>query len=108
MGKYMFVVGMNVSNPANEAEFNDWYNNIHFPDVLEAPNFVRATRWEHTEPKPEDAKYLALYEVETDDLQSTMKSLDETIAEKREAGRMSNLGTPVIIGTYKQIYSLDS
>ena len=108
MSKYMFVVGMNVTDPANEAEFNDWYNNIHFPDVLETPNFERATRWENTEPRLADAKYLALYEIETDDIQAAMKSLDETIAVKREAGRMSNLGTPVIIGTYKQIFSLDT
>jgi hypothetical protein len=108
MGKYMLVVGMNVADPANEGEFNDWYNNIHFPDVLETPNFMRATRWEHTGPKPEDAKYLALYEIETDDIQTAMKGLNETIAAKREAGRMSNLGTPVIMGTYKQIFSLDT
>ena len=108
MGKYMFVVGMKVVDPANEAEFNDWYNNIHFPDVLETPNFVRATRWEHTAPNPEDAKYLALYEIETDDIQAAMKELDEAIAIKRKAGRMSNLGTPVIIGTYKEIFSLDT
>ena len=108
MAKYMLLVGMKVANPANEGEFNDWYNNIHFPDVLETPKFIRATRWEHIEPKPEDAKYLALYEIETDDIQAAMKSLNETIAVKREAGRMSNLGTPVIMGTYKQIYSLDT
>jgi hypothetical protein len=108
MGKYMLVVGMKVDDPANEAEFNDWYNNTHFPDVLETPNFVRATRWEHTEPKPEDAKYLALDEIETDDIQEAMKGLNETIAVKREAGRMSNLSTPVIMGTYKQIFSLDT
>ena len=108
MTKYVFVVGMNVADPANEAEFNDWYNNIHFPDVLETPNFERATRWENTEPRLADAKYLALYEIETDDIQAAMKSLDETIAVKREAGRMSNLGTPVIIGTYKQIFSMDT
>ncbi|UCC16061.1 MAG: hypothetical protein JSU58_06710 [Dehalococcoidales bacterium] len=106
MGKYMLVVGMKVADPVNEAEFNDWYNNIHFPDVLETPNFERATRWENTEPRLADAKYLALYEIETDDIQAAMKGLDETIAEKSKAGRMSNLGTPVIIGTYKQIFSL--
>ena len=107
MAKYVFIVGMNVADPNNESAFNDWYNDIHFPDVLETPNFVRATRWEHTEPKPKDAKYLALYEIETDDIQAAMKGLDETIAVKREAGRMSTLGTPVIIGTYKQIFSMD-
>ena len=70
MGKYMLVVGMKVDDPANEAEFNDWYNTIHFPDVLETPNFERATRWENTEPRLADAKYLALYEIETDDIQA--------------------------------------
>ncbi len=108
MGKYMLLVGMKVTDPSNEAEFNTWYNNTHFPDVLENPNFIRATRWEHTAPKPDDAKYLALYEIETDDIQATMKGLDETIAEKRKVGRMSTLGTPVIIGTYKQIFSMDT
>jgi hypothetical protein len=108
MAKYMLVVGMKVADPANEAEFNDWYNNTHFPDVLETPNFVRAVRWENTEPRLADAKYLALYEIETDDIQTAMKGLDETIAVKRKAGRMSNLGTPVIIGTYKQIFSMDT
>ena len=108
MGKYLLLVGMKVADPANEAEFNDWYNNIHFPDVLETPNIKRATRWENTEPRIADAKYLALYEIETDDIQAAMKGLDETIAEKREAGRMSSLGTPVIIGTYKQIFSMDT
>lgn len=106
MGKYMLVVGMKVDDPANEAEFNNWYNTIHFPDVLETPNFERATRWESTEPRLADAKYLALYEIETDDIQAAMKGLDETIAQKSKAGRMSSLGTPVIIGTYKQIFSL--
>ena len=46
--------------------------------------------------------------IETDDIQAAMKELDEAIAIKRKAGRMSNLGTPVIIGTYKEIFSLDT
>jgi hypothetical protein len=108
MGKYILLVGMKVADPAKEAEFNDWYNNTHFPDVLETPNFVKATRWEHTEPKPEDAKYLALYEIETDDIQAAMKGLNETMAVKSKAGRMSNLGTLVIMGTYKQLLAMDA
>lgn len=106
MGKYLLVVGLNCSDPAKEAEFNKWYNNIHFPDVLETPDFVRATRWEHTSPGEKDAKFLALYEIETDDIQEAMKSLNKTIAVKREAGRMSNLGSLVIMGTYRHLYSL--
>ena len=108
MGKYMLVVGLNCTDSAKEAEFNDWYNNIHFPDVLETQGFVRATRWEHISPGEKDAKFLALYEIETDNIQATMQALNETIAKKREEGRMSSLGSPVIMGTYTHLYALDS
>ncbi len=107
MEKHMLVVALNCSDPAKEGEFNDWYNTIHLPDVLETPGFVRATRWEHTAPKEEDAKFLALYEIETDDIQVTMKALQDNLAVKREAGRMSDLGSRVLNGTYKQISSLE-
>ena len=107
MNKYMLVVGLNCSDPLKEGEFNDWYNNTHLPDVLETKGFVRATRWEHTDPKKEDAKYLALYSIETDDIQATMKDLQDNLAVKRAAGRMSNLGSRVLMGVYKQIISLD-
>lgn len=105
MAKYMLVVGLNCSDPKKEGEFNTWYNKTHFPDVLETQGFVRATRWEHTDPKEKDAKFLALYEIETDDIKKTMKALDDTIAVKRKAGRMSDLGKMVIMGTYKHLYS---
>ena len=107
MEKYILVVALNCSDPAKEGEFNEWYNTIHLPDVLETPGFVRATRWEHTAPKEEDAKFLALYDIETDDIQATMKVEQENLAVKREAGRMSNLGSLVLRGVYKQISSLE-
>ncbi len=107
MEKHILVVAINCSDPAREDEFNEWYDTIHLPDVLETPGFVRATRWEHTDPKEKDAKFLALYDIETDDIQATMKALQDNLAVKREAGRMSNLGTRVLMGQYKQISSLE-
>lgn len=107
MGKYMLVVGLNCSDPSKEDEFNEWYNYTHFPDVLETQGFVRATRWQHTSPGEKDAKFLALYEIESDDVQATMKALDETIAAKRAEGRMSDLGAMVIMGVYSHLYELE-
>jgi len=107
MEKHILVVALNCSDPARESEFNEWYNTIHLPDVLETPGFVRATRWEHTNPKEQDAKFLALFDIETDDIQAAMKALEENLAAKREAGRMSNLGSWVLKGQYKQISSLE-
>jgi hypothetical protein len=107
MAKYMLVVGMNLEDPSTDSEFNEWYNHTHFPDVLETNGFVRATRWQHTNPGDKDAKYLALYEIETDNIQETMKALDDTITKKRAEGRMSSLGVPVIMGTYQNIFSME-
>lgn len=107
MEKHIVVVALNCSDPEKEGEFNEWYNTIHLPDVLETPGFVRATRWEHTNPKEGDAKFLALYDVETDDVRATMKALQDNLAVKKEAGRMSNLSSRVLMGVYKQINSLE-
>ncbi|MFC1920089.1 hypothetical protein ACFLYQ_00010 [Chloroflexota bacterium] len=107
MEKHILVVALNCSDPVKENEFNEWYNTIHLPDVLETPGFIRATRWEHTDPKEQDAKFLALYEIETDDVQATMKAMQDNLAVKREAGRMSNLGSRVLMGLYKQITLLE-
>jgi hypothetical protein len=103
MDKYILVVGLNCSDPAKEGEFNDWYNKIHLPDVLETEGFVAATRWEHTDPKKEEAKFLALYSIESDNIGATMKALQDKLAVKSKAGRMSNLGSRVLMGVYKQI-----
>jgi len=106
MGKYLLLVGVNVSDKAKEKEFNDWYNNIHLPDVLEIKGFKKATRWENIAPAEKDAKFLALYEIESNNIEATMKDLEKTIGEKAKAGRMSNLGALAWRGTFKQIFTL--
>ena len=70
MARYLFVVN---SNPAEgrEREYNEWYSNRHVADLLAVPGVVSARRFVLEEAQPADVprpfKYLALYEVETDD-----------------------------------------
>lgn len=104
MAKYIQVVGTNCTDPAREKEFNEWYDKTHLPDVLETPGFVRATRYEHNSPKEGDAKYLAVYEIETDDLAAFQKASGENIAKKREAGRFIDCLGIVSAALYKQTY----
>lgn len=78
--KYTFVVLTNPT-PGNDAEFNRWYNEQHIPDVLQARGFVCAQRFKLSDvqngPKVDQTyKYLALYEIETDDLAASLKDLD--------------------------------
>lgn len=79
MGRYTFVVLTNAVE-GQEDEYNDWYNNRHLPDVLACEGFVAAQRFRLTEMDPEQEfphRYLALYEVETDDLAKANLALTE-------------------------------
>ncbi len=79
MAKYTFVVLTNPT-PGKEAEYNRWYNEQHIPDVLQAKGFVCAQRFRLADTQMggdtnKSYKYLALYEIETDDLQASLDDL---------------------------------
>jgi hypothetical protein len=75
------VVYTNPSDPAREEEYNSWYNEIHLPDVLAIEGFVAATRFRIADARIDPSapapahRYLALYEVETDDMQGALDAL---------------------------------
>ncbi len=102
MAKYLLIVESNSADPKREAEFNDWYNKTHLPDVLQTPGFVRATRYESIEPVAGKGKFLCAYEIETDDLEKFTKAHSENMAKKRAAGRISELLVLASRGMYKQ------
>ena len=106
MAKWLLVVETNCADTAREAEFNEWYDKTHLPDVLETPGFVSATRYENTEPAAGKAKFLATYEIETDNIDKLMKTNSDNLARKRAAGRVSDLLVIVSRGLYKQISSV--
>jgi hypothetical protein len=55
----LLVASMNVE-PAAEAEFNDWYNAEHLPQLGAVPGVLSARRFRATDPTSE-RRYLALY-----------------------------------------------
>jgi hypothetical protein len=87
-GKWLNFVEQN-HDPAREDEYHDWYNNIHIPDVLTTPSFVSATRYQIKEFRDGRGKYLAIYGIETDDIESTMKVRLQKRAEEVKHGRAS-------------------
>ncbi len=106
MAKWLFVVETNCADAAREAEFNEWYDKTHLPDVLETPGFIRATRYENTEPSEGEAKFLATYEIETGDIDGFMKNHTDNMARKRAEGRISELLVLVSRGFYRQLSSI--
>ena len=86
MGRFVFVV-QTEPTPGRDREYNQWYDEIHLKDVCAFPGFVGARRFRLVEG---DAKtrYLALYELETDDPQRDLAAL--TAAAGRERMRMTD------------------
>ena len=106
MTKWLFVVETNCADAAREVEFNEWYDKTHLPDVLETPGFIRATRYENTEPSEGKAKFLATYEIETADINRFMEAHTDNMAKKKAEGRFSELLIRGTRGWYRQISSI--
>jgi hypothetical protein len=74
-----------------EEQFNSWYSEAHMPQALQVPGMVTGQRFRLAEAQRQGStpqwKYLAYYEVETDDIQGVLDEL-----KRRE-------GTPALVGT---------
>lgn len=103
MERWLLTVESNCCDPSRDNEFNDWYDNVHLPDILETPGFLRAVRYENTSPAEGQGRFLAMYEIETDDLASTLAKFDEIVNARAKQGRMSDLVIAVGGGLYRQV-----
>lgn len=79
----------NNADPAREAQFNDWYDNLHLPDALCTPGFARARRYERREFRDGRAQYLAVYEIDSLDIDETMRVRRAVREEEVKKGRAS-------------------
>lgn len=92
MEKWLLLVEANCKDPGRQAEFDAWYDTVHIPDILSgSPGFQTATRYVIKYPAPGRGNYLALYEFETDDIDTTMEAHRKNVQEKYAAGRDSEL-----------------
>ena len=105
MGKWLLVVESNCKDQAREKEFNDWYNRTHLPDIFETPCFVKASRYELVKPVEGKGKYIAVYEIQSDDLDADMAKHQANMKRKQALGRMTDLIAVVSRGMYKEIAS---
>lgn len=93
-GRYPYgirIVLADCTDPAREAEFNEWYNRTHLADILSSGLFTTATRYERINPEPGEAKYLAIYETDREDLETVLEEARRWTAQLREEGRMHPL-----------------
>ncbi|HWD05883.1 MAG TPA: EthD domain-containing protein [Kribbella sp.] len=81
MAKHLLLVFAD-PEPGREAEFTEWYDNTHLPDVLRVPGFRAAQRFAARKgmrgEQPEH-RYAAFYEIDTDDLDGALAALRSAI-----------------------------
>jgi hypothetical protein len=80
MAQYKLLVLTN-PNDGKTAEYNEWYSRQHVADMLGVPGFVSAQRFQVALREPSDSRfpwqYAAIYDLETEDLDATLKELSE-------------------------------
>jgi hypothetical protein len=82
MAKHM-LLAMSNALPGREQDLTQWLDAHHIPEVLQAPGFVSASRFELSseqyKPGPHPYRYLTVYEVETDDLKAAFDALTAAV-----------------------------
>ena len=107
MPRAILLVLSRCTDPAREAEFNDWYNRVHIPDIFQAPGILSCFRYENTHRKEEDPHYLALYEFASDDARIIMQGLNKVMEAKRREGRISDCYERWLNNTFIRIYHME-
>jgi hypothetical protein len=71
MPKGIMFVPSQPASPDREDEYNEWYSTTHIPEVCEVDGVVAARRYKIADPAqagPQTSTYIALYELDADDL----------------------------------------
>ena len=106
MPKGIMVVRSNPSDPAREDEYNDWYSNTHLADVRAVPGFVSARRYKVRGGEGDGPahSYLAIYEIEADDLEAPLAELRARSASGRiKMSDAVQLDPPPVVTFYELI-----
>jgi hypothetical protein len=86
MARGVMIAGTRPSDPSRDREYNDWYTQVHIPEILAVPGFVAARRYRVYQPGsgPADSyPYIAVFELEADDLNRLIGELEARAADGR-------------------------
>lgn len=101
--KHLLLVLTNCTDPAREDEFNEWYDHTHLPDLAAQHGVVNAVRYRTRRAADGRPKYLALYELDTDDPRSKIKEILAGDEERTRRGRMIDCLEITFVGTFERM-----
>ena len=103
----ILLVLSNCKDSSKEREFNQWYEDIHISDILDAGGFHTTYRYESLDPAATKAKYLAIYETENIDPAKAREKHGEVRADWQQRGRLSDLLEVTSSLTARRIWPMD-
>jgi len=110
MAKYLYLVFTDAVSPEREAEYNEYYSSMHIPDVLDVPGIVGGRRYKVSDtqgpafaPLAAGQRYLAAYEIETDDIRAVDDELNKRVADGRLRQSDSLQLDPLPVGVYFEL-----
>ena len=83
MPKGIMVVQSRPVSADREDEYNAWYASVHIPEILAVPGFTGARRYKVI--GPDGPVYVAVYDIEADDVTAPVKELGARSAAGRHA-----------------------
>ncbi|MET0241760.1 MAG: hypothetical protein ABW184_17855 [Sphingobium sp.] len=90
-----------LTNPVagREDEFNDWYQNVHLAEVVSREGVVSAQRYKVAAPliAPISYGYMAIYDIETDDLGAFLRSMGASAASNTQSDAADTAGSYTVI-----------
>jgi hypothetical protein len=99
----VYVVRARPVSPDRDGEFNEWYDGAHVPELLAVPGFVSARRYRRVgdDGGPE---YLAVYEIEADDLAAPVAELRRrSAAGETTRSDALQLDPPPVVALYEEL-----
>jgi len=86
MAKYVMVVPSSAKEGRDD-DYNTWYDNDHIHDICSLPGVKSGRRFtfDAASLAPPPARYLAIYEIETDDINSVVAAMGKLA----QSGEMS-------------------
>ncbi len=86
--KGLFIVFSKCNVPENLDDWNEWYDTVHVPDMMETGGFHAASRWERLVPDGQRPNHVAIYEIQIDDLEQSVRNILDRIPDLEARGRL--------------------
>jgi hypothetical protein len=95
MTKFLFIAQCDCVDPDRDKEVIDWLDKVHIPDVLATPGIVRAERYININSEENKRpRYVAMYEIETDNIEKFQAELNQTLEKIISTGRILKFAVP--------------